>query len=129
MLKLAIVGSRQISEMGVLTDALSRVKNLSWFDTIVSGGAEGVDTLARQFSEERGLKLIEFLPDYKQFGKKAPLVRNTDIVKTADVVLAIPLRGGSKGTWDSINKAVKLGKKVYVFEVFPSSKMGIMTEM
>lgn len=124
MMKLAIVGSRQITEMSVLSDALANVKNLSWFDTIVSGGAEGVDSLARRLAEDRGLKLIEYLPDYKKFGKKAPLVRNTDIIKTADVVLALPVRGGSKGTWDSINKAVKLGKKIYIYEVFPASMKG-----
>ena len=42
-------------------------------DTIVSGGAKGADTYAREFAKKKGLKLIEYFPNYEKYGKGAPL--------------------------------------------------------
>ena len=43
---------------------------------IVSGGAKGVDSLAREYAERKGIKLTEFIPEYKSYGRAAPIVRN-----------------------------------------------------
>ena len=64
---------------------------------IVSGGAAGVDTCAATFAKEHGIPLTEFLPQYKEFGRAAPIVRNKQIVEYADEVIAF-WDGKSKGT-------------------------------
>ena len=51
---------------------------------LVSGGAKGIDTCAREYALSHGLKLTEFLPDYRLYGRAAPLVRNREIVAYAD---------------------------------------------
>lgn len=38
---------------------------------IVSGGARGVDTCAREYALSHGLKLTEFLPEYDKYGRSA----------------------------------------------------------
>jgi len=116
-MRLAIVGSREITDPQILLDALAKIQSLGLVTEIVSGGAKGIDTLARNYAEVNGLKLVEFLPDYEKYGRGATLARNTEIIKYADIVLAIPLKGKSKGTYDDIRKAESIGKRLYVHEV------------
>lgn len=43
---------------------------------IVSGGAKGIDTCAKEYALAHGIKLTEFLPEYEKYGRSAPLKRN-----------------------------------------------------
>lgn len=83
---------------------------------IISGGAIGVDTLAKQAATRLGLPFAEYKPDYELFGKLAPLCRNTTIVERADLVIAF-WDGHSRGTLDTIQKAWKLEKPVRVISL------------
>lgn len=90
-MKVAIIGSRGLA-----------VNNLEKYlpkDTkeIISGGAQGIDACAREYAVANNIKLTEFLPDYKQYGKCAPLKRNITIIENADIVLAF-WDGVSRGT-------------------------------
>lgn len=85
-MKLAIIGSRSLQSFhkaAILAQIPSQVTH------IISGGAKGVDTLAEEIAAELGIPVIKLLPNYERFGKKAPLLRNDDIVGLADEVLAI----------------------------------------
>ena len=90
-MKTAIIGSRNITNVD-----LSRFIP-SGTTEIVSGGARGVDTVAKEYANRNGLKLTEFLPDYERFGRGAPLKRNITIIENADIVLAF-WDGKSRGT-------------------------------
>lgn len=109
-MKIGIVGSRSLQ-----VDLKKYLPPVSEISEIVSGGAIGIDTNAKNFAIENNIKLVEFLPDYKQYGKKAPLERNTKIVQYSDVIYAF-WDGRSRGTKDSIDKARILGKKVFVYK-------------
>lgn len=80
---------------------------------IVSGGAKGFDLYAKQLSKDLNIPILEFLPDYKTYGRNAPIVRNELIVKNSDVIIAFPSES-SKGTYDTIRKAKKFNKIVRV---------------
>lgn len=82
---------------------------------IVSGGALGVDSIARAFARSESVPLREHLPDYDRHGIRAPLLRNALIVKDADEVHAWPAPW-SRGTHDTIGKAREAGKKLVVHE-------------
>ena len=82
-------------------------------DNIVSGGAKGTDTLAAQFAAEMDIPLLVFKPDYQKYGRRATLLRNTQIIENADVIFAF-WDGQSKGTKDSITKAKKLQKELHI---------------
>jgi len=82
---------------------------------IVSGGARGADAAARCYAQSNGIPLVEHLPDYKQHGKRAPLVRNELIVRDADEVVAI-WDGQSTGTAYTIGLARKAGKPVHIIK-------------
>jgi predicted Rossmann fold nucleotide-binding protein DprA/Smf involved in DNA uptake len=80
---------------------------------IVSGGAKGVDTSAREYAQAHGIKLTEFLPDYKTYGKTAPLKRNLAIIAHAQTVLAF-WDGESRGTKYVIDNCREVGVPVKV---------------
>jgi len=80
---------------------------------IVSGGATGIDTLAEVYAERNRLRLTVFKPDYKSFGKRAPLVRNEEIIRYAQYVLAF-WDGVSHGTAHTVATCVAFGVPVKV---------------
>lgn len=113
-MNIAIVGGRDFSDYTLLKESiLSYISIYGVLDNIVSGGAKGADTLAAQFATEIGIPLLVFKPDYQKYGRGATLVRNTQIIENADVVFAF-WDGKSKGTKDSITKAKKLQKELYI---------------
>jgi len=116
-MKLGIVGSRGIDRViakEIITQVVNRAYNS--MDTIVSGGASGVDTWAGEYATEEGLELIIFLPNYREFGRYAPLKRNLQIINASDFILAI-WDGKSRGTKHTIDQARKIGKVVMVVTV------------
>lgn len=108
-MKVAIIGSRGFTNFD-LTPYLPRD-----ITEIVSGGAKGVDTVAKNYAAEHNIKYTEFLPEYNKYGKRAPLVRNIDIIKYSDLVLAF-WDGTSRGTKFVIENCEKLGIAVKVFK-------------
>lgn len=107
-MKIAIIGSRECSNINLEQEIIKRF-NIVTNDTIISGGARGIDTIAAMYARKHGMKLIEFRPDYATYGRGATFVRNRMIVDVADVVLAF-WNGTSRGTKYTIEYA----KKKYV---------------
>lgn len=114
-MKLAIIGSRGFNDYDFLKKNVSDfLKHNSFVCThIISGGAKGADKLAEQFALDNQLDMIVFKPDWKQFGKRAGFIRNTEIIEKADVVIAF-WDGISSGTKDAIMKAIELNKRTKI---------------
>lgn len=108
-MKLAVIGSR-----GLQIEKLERYLPEDVTE-IVSGGAKGIDMCARQYAIGHKIKLTEFLPDYKRYGRAAPLKRNVQIIDYADEVIAF-WDGQSKGTEHVIKLCKQKGKKVKVYQ-------------
>ena len=83
-------------------------------EEIVSGGARGIDTAARKYAQEKGIKLKEFFPDYATHGHRAPLLRNLEIIDYSDLILAF-WDGKSRGTKFVIDHCKKKGKPCKIF--------------
>lgn len=109
-MKVAIVGSRSIQ-----VEHLSRYLPQD-ITEIVSGGAKGVDTCAREYALTHHLKLTEFLPDYEKYGRIAPLKRNIAIIEYADEVLAF-WDGTSHGTKFVIEQCKKRNIPITVHQI------------
>ena len=107
-MKVAVIGSR-----GLRVSDLGRYLPENTTE-IVSGGARGVDTSAREYALSHGIKLTEFLPEYTRFGRSAPLKRNISIIEYADIVLAF-WDGKSRGTKFVIDNCRRLGVEVRVY--------------
>lgn len=109
-MKLAIIGSRNCPPI----DIEAQLKYIP--DTIVSGGARGADSYARDFAQKHNLNLIEFLPEYDKYGKGAPLIRNKLIVEACDCLMAF-WDGKSRGTKFTLDYARQLGKPIKIVQI------------
>lgn len=108
-MRVAVIGSRGLSVNDLEKYLPEDVTE------IVSGGAKGVDTSARNYAVAHGIKLTEFLPEYEKYGKSAPLKRNITIIENADIVLAF-WDGQSRGTKFVIDECKKRGIPVKIFK-------------
>ena len=106
-MRVAVVGSRSLEVPNLEIYLPSEVTE------IVSGGARGVDSSARKYATDNGIKIVEFLPDYSLLGRGAPLKRNLEIIKYSDYVLAF-WDGVSKGTKYVIDNCNKMGVSLKV---------------
>ena len=109
-MKLLIVGSRSITDFDLSKYIGDDV------DTVISGGAAGVDTLAELYADKNRLSKYIIRPRYDLYGRSAPLKRNEEMIDMADAVLVI-WDGQSKGTQYTIKHAKKMGKKIVVVEL------------
>lgn len=113
-MRVIIAGGRDIMDFWLLADAIEE----SGFDiqTVVSGGAKGVDTMGEIFASEMNLKLNIYPADWERHGRAAGPIRNRKMAENADALIAI-WDGKSRGTKNMIETARKLGLLVYVKEV------------
>lgn len=111
-MRIAVIGSRDLSVTNLEKYLPSDVTE------IVSGGAKGIDTSAREYALAHNLKLTEFLSEYNKFGRSAPLKRNITIIEYADLVLAF-WDGKSRGTKFVIDNCKKRNIPIEIFMIKP----------
>lgn len=109
-MKLAIVGSRDFDDY----EFLKKIINYHLCTQIISGGALGADTLAKRYAADHGIPFKEFLPNWDIYGKSAGFIRNEQIVKTCDELVAF-WNGTSRGAKHSLMLAEDAGKPVYKY--------------
>ena len=109
-MRVGVVGSRSITSLN-LEDYLP--ENTT---AIVSGGARGVDTCAREYAQAHDLPLLEFLPEYDKYGRSAPLRRNVTIVENSDLVLAF-WDGKSRGTMHTVRECQRQGVPCHIIKI------------
>ena len=105
----AVIGSRSITEVDfgkILPENTTE---------LISGGANGVDSLAASYAAQHNIPIRVIRPDYKRyFYRRAPLERNQLIVDTADFIVAV-WDGSSTGTKDALTRAQNAGKPVRIY--------------
>lgn len=114
-MRVAVIGSR-----GLKVTDLERYLPEETTE-IVSGGAKGIDSCAREYAVSHNIKLTEFLPEYNKYGRAAPLRRNITIIQNADLVLAF-WDGVSRGTKYVIDNCNKMNIPVKVYYPNPQTK-------
>ena len=112
-MKVAIIGSRTFNDYDKLVNFMTQFINWTQISLIVSGGAKGADALAEKYADAFGIEKLIFPADWEKYGKSAGMRRNQQIVNNAELVVAC-WDLSSKGTKDSINKALKAGKPVMI---------------
>ena len=79
---LLIAGSRNFEDYNLLKEITDyTLRNRNENIVIVSGGARGADTLAKQYAYEKQYEYLEFKADWNTFGKSAGYIRNEEMHK------------------------------------------------
>lgn len=113
---LAIVGSTHWPDRTLLVTArhvIEEVLDAQRPDAIVSGGAIGIDTLAREIGDERAIPVIEHLPRHRRWKPAGYEERNMLIARDCTRLLCI--RHGNSRTYGSgwtADYAASLGRPV-----------------
>ncbi len=116
-MRLAVVGSRTLKNIDLCRYIPPEANE------IISGGAAGVDRCAASYAKKRGIRLTVFYPDYDAFGRSAPHIRNEQIIRYADAVLAF-WDGESRGTASVIEKCQHYGIPIKVVWVKNEAQKG-----
>lgn len=112
-MRLAVIGTKKFNDFNFLSNTLKKITNI---DLIISGGAIGTDSLAKQFATQNQIKFLQFPPDYKKFGDKAKHIRDKLIVGECDELIAF-WDGECEGTKYTMDHAKQLGKSIKIIKV------------
>lgn len=115
-MKVIIAGGRDIDDWGLVNQAILESGYGPTTSEVVSGGASGVDGLGEAIADKCGIAIKRFPADWKKHGKSAGPLRNREMAKYADRLIAI-WDGQSRGTANMIKEMEKLGKPFFVFVV------------
>lgn len=112
-MKIAIVGSRKFVMINRIINKLLRLKD-EYPDNLafVSGGADGVDKVAKDFAKAKNIP-IQVIRPVNPEDKFSYLLRNAEIIALSDKIIAF-WDGSSKGTKMVIDYAKARGKDVEV---------------
>lgn len=117
-MKIGIVGSRNFKNESFVCNKVKKIllenRLITAEHELVSGGAKGVDSWAENTAKNIRAKCTIFKPDWDRYGKKAGFLRNIDIVKNSDKIIAF-WDGSSKGTKHSIDIAISMKKPIDIY--------------
>lgn len=113
-MKTIIAGSRTVSRLSIIPTAVRE----SGFriSMIISGGTQGVDRLGELYVAMMKIPLTIKRADWDRYGKSAGYLRNVEMAKEADALIAI-WDDVSRGTKHMIDIATERQLKVYIFKV------------
>jgi len=113
-MKIIVAGSRNIKDTketyGFIYRELNRHKHL----TLISGAAQGADRLGERVATDMGVNVLKFPAEWDKHGKKAGILRNIEMSKEADMLIAL-WDGKSRGTRHMIQAMLDLKKQVIVY--------------
>jgi hypothetical protein len=109
-MRVLVCGGRDYTDREVVYACLAEAQFGLGMTVVIHGGATGADALAKEWCLENGFPQEEYLPHYGCWGKRAPLVRNQDMIDAKpDLVLAFP---GGSGTAHMVLIATRAGVEV-----------------
>ena len=108
-----VSGSRNWDLVGIVNQALLE----EWVGPtrLIQGAAQGADSIAKSYAFNRGWEVIDYRPNYTDYGKAATHIRNLEMVNQRPDVALFFIRDMSNGTMTTLEKAVKARIKVRCF--------------
>src|SRR5579863_9919802 len=115
-MKTIIAGSRTIDSFADVEAAIK----LSGFQIteVISGGAQGVDTVGVNWAVANKVPFRYFYADWKNLGKAAGPIRNSQMAAEAEALILV-WDGKSRGSQDMRRKAQLKGLKIFEHIVTP----------
>lgn len=100
-MKIIVAGGRDFNSYKLLKKELKSIINNNQNIEIISGGAQGADSLGIQFAKENNIPVKIFPALWDVYGKSAGMIRNKQMAEYGDFLLAF-WDGKSHGTMNMI---------------------------
>lgn len=117
--KLGVVGTRLVKDRELVRAIIAHYVQMfsgGCDITVISGGAEGVDTIAEEVANELGVKFIAYLPNGDTWEHYRE--RNKRIVEDCDMLLVIRYKDSKTyGSGWTRDYAKRIGKRVVSIEI------------
>jgi hypothetical protein len=114
-MKVIIAGGRDFYDYGSLYRYCDYVLLNQTDIEVVSGCANGADSLGERYAKEKGYPIKKFKADWNKFNKSAGFKRNAEMAEYADALIVFWDRK-SKGTKNMIELATNKKLKLRIFE-------------
>ena len=113
--RIIVAGGRDFSDIDLMEEKLNHLlqKRLPEDTAIISGMANGADTLGTHWAEQHGFEVMRFPADWTMYGRSAGYKRNHEMLAAATGLVAF-WDGRSRGTAHMIQIARDAGIKVVV---------------
>lgn len=122
MTKIGLVGSRTFDDVTLAKEVITKLFNKIGPFICVSGGAIGADIICEKLVKDICKTVPHiFNPNWRKYGKTAGIIRNCDIVKNSDALIAF-WDSKSKGTLHTIVLAQTYNKPILVIEYTNTQK-------
>lgn len=134
--KIIVAGPRNCTDKRLIYEAISKgIEKLGTPNTIISGAATGVDTIAIDYAVEHGINFLKYPANWDDITVEGAVIkerwckwkkrmikynavaghqRNEKMAQVADALIAIDF--GTKGTSDMISRAKKHNLKIYQYQ-------------
>jgi len=113
--RILVCGGREYSDQAMLFGALDVQAEQSRIYTIIQGGADGADRLARLWCHSRNVRCENFPADWKRHGRAAGPIRNQQMLDEGKPTMVFAFAGG-RGTADMVRRAKAAGIPIAEFE-------------
>tara|TARA_R100000781_G_scaffold52181_1_gene34280 strand:+ start:2588 stop:2953 length:366 start_codon:yes stop_codon:yes gene_type:complete len=121
-MKLIIAGSRDITDYGVVENAMqmlimdSLIEGFMPITEVVSGTARGADRLGELWATVHNIPIKRMPANWAHHGKRAGYIRNSEMAMYADALIAL-WDGKSRGTGHMIDLAHQYNIPVHIHKV------------
>jgi hypothetical protein len=82
---------------------------------LIQGAARGADLMARSYALNKNWEIVDYHPNYTDFGKAATHIRNLEMVNQKPDIALFFVRDMSSGTMTTLEKVVKARIKFRIF--------------
>lgn len=124
-IRLLVCGDRWWEDYDLVESTLKKIDRISRIEYLIEGGQKGADDCAFfAFLKMKGGHVLEFLPDWKQFGMSAGPIRNQKMLDEGNPDLVLAFHDDierSRGTKDMASKAVR--QKIPVFVISHNKRL------
>lgn len=113
MKTIMVSGSRNWVWDSVIRKALKEEE--AYRTRLIQGAAQGADLMARSMAVNWGWEVVDYRPNYTDYGKAATHIRNLEMVNQKPDIVLFFVRDMSNGTMTTLEKVVKARIKFRIF--------------
>jgi hypothetical protein len=113
--RILVCGGRDYADQAMLFGVLDMESEARSIYSIIQGGADGADRLARLWCHSRRVRYDNFPADWRSHGKAAGPIRNQQMLDEGKPTKVFAFLGG-RGTADMVRRAKKAGVPVFHFD-------------